>query len=117
MFIPMRSNSDSNYSPLKSLEHDLHSVVAFFVLPVFAFANAGISLKGVTVDQIFHGVPIGIALGLFIGKQVGIFGFCWLFIKLKLASLPSQMSWLSLYGTSALCGIGFTILQTEALHH
>lgn len=109
MFIPMRSNSDSNYSPLKSLEHDLHSVVAFFVLPVFAFANAGISLKGVTVDQIFHGVPIGIALGLFIGKQVGIFGFCWLFIKLKLASLPSQMSWLSLYGTSALCGIGFTM--------
>ena len=109
MFIPMRSNSDTNYSPLKSLEHDLHSVVAFFVLPVFAFANAGINLKGVTADQLLHGVPIGIALGLFVGKQVGIFGFCWLFIKLKLASLPNQMSWLSLYGTSALCGIGFTM--------
>ncbi len=109
MFIPMRSNEDSSYSPLKSLEHDLHSVVAFFVLPVFAFANAGISLKGVTADQLLHGVPIGIALGLFIGKQVGIFGFCWLFIKLKIATLPNQMSWLSLYGTSALCGIGFTM--------
>jgi NhaA family Na+:H+ antiporter len=109
MFIPMRSNADSSYSPLKSLEHDLHSVVAFFVLPVFAFANAGISFKGVTADQLLHGVPIGIALGLFIGKQVGIFGFCWVFIKLKITSLPNQMSWLSLYGTSALCGIGFTM--------
>jgi len=104
MFIPMRSNENPNHSPLKSMEHDLHSVVAFFVLPVFAFANAGISLRGVSLDQIMHGVPIGIALGLFFGKQIGIFGLCWIFIKLKITSLPKNMNWLSLYGTSALCG-------------
>ncbi len=109
MFIPMRSKADPSHSPLKTLEHDLHSIVAFFVLPVFAFANAGINLTGVTLDQVFHGVPIGIALGLFVGKQVGIFGLCWLFIKMKLTSLPRGMNWLSLYGTSALCGIGFTM--------
>jgi Na+:H+ antiporter, NhaA family len=109
VFIPIRSNSDPDYSPLKRLEHDLHSVVAFFVLPVFAFANAGINLSGVTMDQVFHGVPVGIALGLFIGKQIGIFGFCWLVIKMKVAGLPKHMNWMSLYGTAALCGIGFTM--------
>ena len=109
MFIPMRSNENPSYSPLKNMEHDLHSVVAFFVLPVFAFANAGINIHGVTVDQVMHGVPLGIALGLFFGKQIGIFGLCWLFIKLKITNLPNNMSWLSLYGTSALCGIGFTM--------
>lgn len=109
MFIPMRSKQNPDVSPLKTLEHDLHSVVAFFVLPVFAFANAGISLKGVGVDQLFHDVPIGIALGLFAGKQIGIFACCWLAIKMKLTKLPNGMNWLSLYGTSALCGIGFTM--------
>ena len=109
MFIPMQSKNNPEHSPLKSIEHDLHSIVAFFVLPVFAFANAGINLSGVTVSQAFHAVPIGVALGLFLGKQVGIFGFCWLFIKFKLAKLPNDMSLLSLYGTSALCGIGFTM--------
>ena len=109
MFIPMRSNENPSYSPLKSMEHDLHSVVAFFVLPIFAFANAGINIGNVTLDQVMHGVPIGIALGLFFGKQIGIFGLCWLFIKLRITSLPKNMNWLSLYGTSALCGIGFTM--------
>jgi len=109
MFIPMRSNKQPDYSPLKSMEHDLHSVVAFFVLPVFAFANAGINIHGVTLEQIAHGVPIGIALGLFFGKQIGIFGLCWLAIKLKMTRLPDTMNWTSLYGTSALCGIGFTM--------
>lgn len=109
MFIPMRSKKQPDYSPLKSMEHDLHMVVAFFVLPVFAFANAGINILGVTSAQLMHGVPMGIGLGLFVGKQVGIFSLCWLFIKLKVTSLPKGMSWLSLYGTSALCGIGFTM--------
>lgn len=109
MFIPMRSNIDPDYSPLKRLEHDLHSVVAFFVLPVFAFANAGLNLGGVTLEQLTHGVPVGIALGLFVGKQVGVFGFCALFIKLGIAKLPAGMNWLTLYGTAALCGIGFTM--------
>jgi NhaA family Na+:H+ antiporter len=109
MFIPLRSATNPDYSPLKSLEHDLHSVVAFFVLPVFAFANAGISFMGVGAEHIFHAVPLGIALGLFVGKQLGVFGFCWIAIKLKLTSLPIGMSWGSLYGTAALCGIGFTM--------
>ena len=64
---------------------------------------------GVGVDQLFHNVSIGIALGLFVGKQVGIFGFCWLVVRLKLTKLPSDMNWASLYGTAALCGIGFTM--------
>lgn len=109
MFIPMKSKTNINHSPLKEMEHDLHSVVAFFVLPVFAFANAGISFSGIGVQQILHSVPLGIALGLFAGKQIGVFGFCWLAIKLKLTSLPNGISWASLYGTAALCGIGFTM--------
>jgi NhaA family Na+:H+ antiporter len=83
--------------------------VAFFVLPVFAFANAGISLKGVGAEQILHSVPIGIAFGLFFGKQIGIFGLCLIAVKLKLTELPRGISWLTLYGVSALCGIGFTM--------
>ena len=109
MFIPLRSRRDPDYSPLKDLEHDLHSGVAFFVLPVFAFANAGISFAGVGAEQLLHGVPLGIALGLFLGKQAGIFGICWLAIKLGLTRLPQGMTWSSLYGTAALCGIGFTM--------
>lgn len=109
MFIPIKSSTDPFHSPLKSLEHDLHSIVAFFILPIFAFANAGINLGGITIDHVRHGVPIGIALGLFIGKQIGIFGFCWLFIKLKITELPKGMNWWTLYGTSVLCGIGFTM--------
>ncbi len=109
MFIPIKSKTNINYSPLKSMEENLHSVVAFFILPIFAFANAGISFAGVGTEQIFHSVPLGIALGLFIGKQVGVFGICWVTIKLKLTGLPKGMSWSSLYGTAALCGIGFTM--------
>lgn len=109
MFIPMTSQKEPGYSPLKSLEHDLHSAVAFFVLPVFAFANAGLSFAGMGADQLFHPVPVGIALGLFIGKQVGIFGLCWVSIQLKFASLPAGMNWRALYGTAALCGVGFTM--------
>lgn len=109
MFIPMRSKTNKRYSPLKSMEHDLHAVVAFFVLPVFAFANAGISFSGIGAEQILHSVPLGIALGLFAGKQLGVFAVCWLAIKLKLTTLPNTMSWSTLYGTAALCGIGFTM--------
>lgn len=109
LFIPLRSVKKPKFSPLKTLEHDLHSVVAFFVLPVFAFANAGINLQGVGVEDVLHNVPIGIALGLLVGKQFGVFGLCWLAIKLKFAQLPKGMSWTTLYGTAALCGIGFTM--------
>lgn len=109
IFIPLNSRDPNLPSPLKSLEHDLHSIVAFFVLPVFAFANAGIAFTGMSSDVILHDVPIGVALGLVVGKQVGIFGLCTLVILLGLAKLPKGMNWLALYGVSALCGIGFTM--------
>ena len=109
MFIPLKSKSKPDYSPLKILEHDLHLVVAFYVLPIFAFANAGVSLEKLGMHHFTHNVPLGIALGLFAGKQLGVFAFCWAAIKLNLTSLPRGMSWASLYGTSALCGIGFTM--------
>lgn len=109
MFIPIKPREGSSYSPLKDMEHDLHSVVAFFILPVFAFANAGISLEGVTAEQLMHGVPVGIAMGLFFGKQIGIFGFCAFAIKMGWCRLPKGVNWMGLYGTAALCGIGFTM--------
>lgn len=109
LFIPMRESGNYHVSPLKEWEHDLHVLVAFVILPVFAFANAGLNLKGLGIEQLTHGVPLGIAAGLFIGKQAGIFGVCWLAIKLKFTDLPEGMSWLSLYGTSVLCGVGFTM--------
>jgi NhaA family Na+:H+ antiporter len=106
-FIPLKS--EEGPSPLKSLEHDLHSLVAFFVLPVFAFANAGINLHGIGLDQLMHPVPVGIALGLFVGKQLGIFGLCWLALKTKLVRMPEGMNYASLYGTACLAGVGFTM--------
>ena len=109
MFIPMKSKTDPAYSPLKSMEHDLHSAVAFCILPIFAFVNAGINFSGVGVEQLLHPVSKGIALGLFFGKQIGVFGCCWLAVKLSLTKLPQEISWKSLYGTAALCGIGFTM--------
>lgn len=109
MFIPMRSKHDPEYSPLKNLEHDLHSVVAFVILPVFAFANAGISFAGLEAAQVLHGVSIGVALGLFVGKQIGVFAFCALGIRAGMASLPAGMNWGALYGTAAMTGVGFTM--------
>jgi len=109
IFIPIRSKTDPKISPLKDLENDLHSVVAFIVLPVFAFANAGIELQGVSFEQLFHPVPLGISLGLVAGKLIGVFGFCWLFVKLNLTQLPNNVNWMNMLGTAALCGIGFTM--------
>jgi NhaA family Na+:H+ antiporter len=109
MFIPMKSKTKLDYSPLKTMEHDLHFAVAFIILPIFAFSNAGISFVGLGVEEIFHSVPLGIALGLFFGKQLGIFGLCWLAVKAKATSLPKGISWGSLYGTAILCGVGFTM--------
>jgi NhaA family Na+:H+ antiporter len=110
MFIPNTTKRhNGTYSPLKSLEHDLHPLVSFIILPVFAFANAGLELRGLTATQMLDSVPMGIALGLFVGKQLGIFSFCWLFVKLKLVTLPKDMNALTLYGVSIICGIGFTM--------
>ncbi len=108
-FIPMKDSKDPSRSPLRELEHDLHSVVALGVLPLFAFVNAGINLEGVSFADLLHPVPLGIAAGLFIGKQLGIFVLCLLAIKVGLARLPEGASFGSLYGVSILCGVGFTM--------
>ena len=107
MFIPITTRSGK--SPLKTMEHELHSMVSFFILPFFAFCNAGLYLGDISMSQITHSIPAGIALGLFVGKQVGVFGLCWLGIQLGLTKLPNNMTWGSLYGIAALCGVGFTM--------
>ena len=109
LFIPMRSAANPDGSPLKSMEHKLHPLVAFLILPVFSFCNSGISFEGLDRQALLHDIPLGIALGLFFGKQIGIFGFCWLGIKLRVARLPNEMSFASLYGVALLCGIGYTM--------
>ena len=91
------------------MERDLHHLVALVILPVFAFCNSGVTVIGVSMEHFFHPVPVGITLGLFIGKQIGVFGFCWLSIKTGFARLPAGVSWMSLYGVAILCGIGFTM--------
>lgn len=108
-FIPMRDHNHPEKSMLKELEHDLHGVVALFILPLFAFANAGISLSGVGLEQLMHPIPLGIAAGLFFGKQLGVFALCWLGIQLGITKLPSGVSWSMLYGTALITGIGFTM--------
>lgn len=107
-FIPLRT-PNSDRSMLKEIEHDIHPYVAFFVLPVFAFVNAGISLKGIGLEQIFHPVSMGVIMGLVVGKQLGVFGFCMLAIKFGIAKLPKYSTVLQLYGLSVLTGIGFTM--------
>ncbi|MFP4098221.1 MAG: Na+/H+ antiporter NhaA [Alphaproteobacteria bacterium] len=111
LFIPIsdRKNLNSNYSPLKALEHDLHDTVAFFILPLFAFCNTGINMTGLGPEQLFHPVPMGVALGLFAGKQLGVFGLSWLGIKSGLAKMPEGTNMLQIYGISILCGIGLTM--------
>ena len=108
-FIPLRAKEGKGEPPLHKLEHDLHPTVAYIILPLFAFANTGISLKGLSLNALLNPIPLGIAAGLFFGKQIGVFGFSWLAIKLRLAKLPEQANWLGLYGVAAMCGIGFTM--------
>jgi NhaA family Na+:H+ antiporter len=108
-FIPLRAKTEGGESPLEHLEHTLHPWVAFAILPFFAFANAGISLEGLTFASLLAPVPLGIAAGLFIGKQIGVFGFTYGAVRLGLARLPQGVSWLQIYGLSLLTGIGFTM--------
>lgn len=106
---PIRSKKNPEYSPLRNLENALHPWIAYGVLPIFAFANAGVPLTGFTMRSLLEPIPLGIALGLFFGKQIGICFFSWVSIKLKLATLPQGASWAQLYGIAVLCGIGFTM--------
>lgn len=107
-FIPLKSSKE-NYSPLKRLEHYLQPWVAYGVVPLFALANTGLSFSDVKLSDLFHSVTLGILLGLFIGKQLGIFLACWIAIKARLAKLPDAINWSHLYGVSVICGIGFTM--------
>jgi len=106
--IPLRTKN-AEPSPLLTLEHALHPWVAYGILPLFAFANAGLSLSGVTVESFTHDVPMGIAIGLLLGKTVGVFGLTWLAVKIGIAALPQGANWGQVLGVAILCGIGFTM--------
>lgn len=106
-FIPLKT--ENGKSPAKQLEHVLHPWVAFMILPLFAFANAGVSLQGVTLEGLTSLLPLGIIAGLFIGKPLGISLFCWLALKLKLARLPEGANFSQIMAVGLLCGIGFTM--------
>ena len=108
-FIPVVSKHDPKITPVKDLEHALHPWVAFFILPIFAFANAGVPFDGMGLHSLKDPTTLGIILGLVVGKQIGIFSFLWVCIKSGLSPMPNGVNWLHLYGVSALCGIGFTM--------
>lgn len=106
--IPLRTKA-TEHSPAQYLEHALHPWIAYAVLPLFAFANAGLSLVGVTSESFTHSVPLGITAGLVIGKTIGVFGLTWLAVKTRLAQLPTGANWGQVLGVAVLCGIGFTM--------
>jgi NhaA family Na+:H+ antiporter len=107
--IPLRLEGDEHRSPLRELERELRPWVAFCILPIFAFANAGVSFAGIGPESFVVPVQLGIAAGLLFGKQIGIFGCLLLMIRTGLARMPAGASWAQLYGVSLLCGIGFTM--------
>ena len=107
--IPLKVIDRKGRSPLKALQHQLHSKVNYLILPIFAFANAGLELNAEQIKSLADPIPLGIVAGLFLGKQIGVFSFCWVAIKTNLAKLPSGAGWLHMYGLSTLCGIGFTM--------
>ena len=100
---------DKDFSLLIKLEHAISPYVAFMIMPIFAFANAGVSLEGLSLSSLLQPVPLGILLGLFVGKQVGVMIFSFIAVKTGAAQMPDKSSWLSLYGVSILTGIGFTM--------
>lgn len=107
--IPLRAKDPKASSPLHRAEHGLHIWVAFLILPLFAFANAGVSLAGIKVADLLAPIPLGIAAGLFIGKQIGVFCFAFVAVKAGLAKLPEGANWTQVYGIACLTGIGFTM--------
>ncbi|EDO9794622.1 Na+/H+ antiporter NhaA [Campylobacter fetus] len=110
MFIPLRDeDGDPEHGMLQSVMHFLHPIVAFLILPIFAFSNAGVVFSEDSILNLTHPVPLGIIFGLFIGKQIGVFSFAFLAIKCKLAELPNGCGWLHLYGLSILTGVGMSM--------
>ena len=106
--IPHR-NKEHDFSLLVKLEHAISPYVVYFIMPLFAFANAGVSLEGMSLKSLMAPVPLGILLGLFIGKQLGVFLFSYTSIKLGIAEMPNKANWISFYGVGVLTGIGFTM--------
>jgi len=106
--IPHRKN-EKDFSLLIKIEHAISPYVAFGIMPLFAFANAGVSLEGLTFSSLLDKVPLGIVLGLFVGKQLGVFIFSYISIKLKIAQMPNNSNWFNFYGVGILTGIGFTM--------
>ncbi|MBL8304611.1 MAG: Na+/H+ antiporter NhaA [Ideonella sp.] len=109
VIVPLRPREDNHQSPLTEAMHDLHPWNAFLVLPVFAFAKAGVALGGLGLEQALAPLVVAIALGLFLGKQAGVMGAIWLAERLRIGERPAGASWLQLYGVALLCGIGFTM--------
>ncbi len=110
MFIPLKDSKNENEDPpLHQLENGLHSWIAYGILPLFAFANAGVSLKGVTLDLFLEPITLGIAVGLFLGKQVGVMGFTYLGQHLNICVLPKDVNWTQYYGMALVTGVGFTM--------
>ena len=109
LLIPLDAKNDEGKSPLKVLEHALHPWVGFFIIPVFAFANAGVNLTGLTFETFMQPITLGIILGLFIGKQLGVMALTGLAVTLRLCKLPENVTWAQFYGMSLLTGIGFTM--------
>ncbi|MDX2073323.1 MAG: Na+/H+ antiporter NhaA [Alphaproteobacteria bacterium] len=109
LFLPLRNPRDASHSPLSTCMHFLHPWVAFCILPIFAFTASGVDLSGLSVDAMLEPLPMGVALGLFLGKQLGIFGTSFLLVKTGLAALPQGTRWLHIYGVSVVAGIGFTM--------
>lgn len=107
--IPLGNPDNEHSSPLLHLEEKLHPWVAFAIVPIFGFANAGVSLAGITPGNLVDPVPLGVALGLLLGKQIGVFGLAALAIRAGWAKLPEGSNWVQLYGVALLCGIGFTM--------
>lgn len=109
LLIPLKAKNEDGKSPLKVMENGLHSWVAFGVIPIFAFANAGISFEGITIETFMQPVTLGIMLGLFIGKQIGVMSITWVGYSLKICRLPENITWTQFYGMALLTGIGFTM--------
>lgn len=110
-FIPYRikQQGEKNIPPLIRAEHALHPWVSFAVLPIFAFANAGVSLEGMSIDRLLDPIPLGIAAGLLLGNPVGIMSMSWIAVRVGIASLPQGVTWPMMFGVSIICGIGFTM--------
>ena len=107
--IPLHGKKEGDQSPLHKVEHDLHPWVAYMVLPIFAFANAGVSFAGLSPSSLMAPVTMGVALGLFFGKQIGVLAMSYLAVSTKLARLPQGVGWGHLYGVACLTGVGFTM--------